>query len=154
MHSAYDGICAFTCMYLVGASTVDHFTPRQADPWLAYEWSNYRLASQQVNQSKGDKTGILDPFAIGWQWFALRFPSCLVVPGACLPSAQVPAAKRTIEVLKLNTDDALVQERCNLVIFLRDGQIRLQFLEVRYPFIASELKRQNLLGTLASVFKM
>ena len=153
LHGAYGGICAYTCMYLAGSWTVDHFTPKSTDCWLAYEWSNYRLASERANHWKANHTGILDPFEIQSKWFALRFPSCLVVPGAALPSSRVPVANRTIDILKLNADDALVQERCNVIVYLRDGLIQLGFLEQRYPFIADELKRQNLLEGLRSIFR-
>ena len=153
LHGAYGGICAYTCMYLVGTGSVDHFLPKKTNPWLAYEWSNYRLSSDRANSRKGDHTGILDPFQIGSQWFELVFPACLVVPGGNLPHSRLPAATRTIELLKLNDDDDLVQERCNVVMYLRDGLVQLGFLERRYPFIADELKRQDLLGGLKSLFR-
>ena len=90
LHGAYGGICAYTCMYLVGTGSVDHFLPKKANPWLAYEWSNYRLSSDRANSRKGDHTGILDPFQIGSQWFELVFPrvsSCARrKPAAVAPS--------------------------------------------------------------------
>ena len=153
LHGAYGGICAYTCMYLVGTGSVDHFLPKKANPWSAYEWSNYRLSSDIANSRKGEHTGILDPFQIGSQWFELVFPGCLVVPGQKLPRSRVPAAKRTIELLKLNDNDDLVQDRCNIVMCLRDGLVQLGFLEQRYPFIADELKRQDLLVGLRSLFR-
>ena len=153
LHGAYGGICAYTCMYLVGTGSVDHFCPKKTNPWLAYEWSNYRLSSDRTNSRKGDHTGILDPFQIGSQWFELMFPACLVVPGGNLPQSRLPAATRTIDLLKLNDDDDLVQERCDVVMYLRDGLVQLGFLERRYPFIAHELKRQGLLGGLNSLFR-
>lgn len=153
LHGAYGGICAYTCVYLVGTGTVDHFLPKKANPWLAYEWSNYRLSSERTNSRKGEQTGILDPFEIESQWFELLFPACLVVPGEKLPPSRIPAAERTIELLKLNDDDDLVQERCNLIMYLRDGIVQLGFLERRYPFIAHELKRQDLMQRLKSLFK-
>ena len=153
LHGAYGGICAYTCMYLVGTGSVDHFLPKKANPWLAYEWSNYRLSSERANSRKGEHTGILDPFQIGSRWFELVFPGCLVVPGENLPPSRIPAAMRTIELLKLNDDDDLVQERCNVVMYLRDGLVQLGFLERRYPFIADELKRQDLLERLKPLFR-
>ena len=132
---------------------MDHFLPKNANPWLAYDWTNYRLSSERVNSLKGEKTGILDPFQIGPQWFQLKFPGCVVVPGGNLPPSFIPAARWTIKVLKLNDDDDLVQERCNIVRMLRDGHVQIGFMEQRYPFIADELKRQAVLGRLHSVFK-
>ena len=153
LHGAYGGICAYSCIYLVGTGSVDHFLPKKANPWLAYEWRNYRLSSDRVNSRKGEQTGILDPFEIRSQWFELVFPACLVVPGKKLPASRIPAAERTIELLKLNDDDGLVQERCDVVVYLRDGLVQLGFLERRYPFIAYELKRQDLLQGLPALFK-
>lgn len=153
LHGAYGGICAYTCMYLVGTGSVDHFLPKGANPWLAYEWSNYRLSSERANSRKGEHTGVLDPFQICPQWFELVFPACLVVPGGGLPPSRTPAAEHTISVLKLNDDDELVQERCDVILYLRDGLVKLGFLERRYPFIAHELKRQHLLGGLKSLFR-
>lgn len=153
LHGAYSGICAYTCMHLAGTGSVDHFEPKKTDPMLAYEWSNYRLSSDRANSFKGENTGILDPFQIKSQWFELVFPACLVAPGKNLPQSCLRAAERTIELLKLNDDDQLVQERCDLIVCLRDGIVQLEFLERRYPFIAVELKRQNLLGGLNFLFK-
>ena len=102
LHGAYGGICAYTCMYLVGTGSVDHFLPKKTNPRLAYEWSNYRLSSGRANSRKGNHTGILDPFHIRSQWFELTFPACLVVPGGNLPQSRLPEATRTIDLLKLN----------------------------------------------------
>ena len=153
LHVAYGGICAYTCSYLAGTGSVDHFLPKGTNQWQAYEWSNYRLSSERANSRKGEETGLLDPFEIESQWFALTFPACLVVPGESIPVSRIPAARRTIKVLKLNDDDNLVQERCNLIMDLKDGLVQLGFLEKRYPFIAQELKRQNLVRHLDVVFK-
>ncbi len=153
LHEAYGGICAYTCMYLVGTWSVDHFRPKSTHEKLAYEWCNYRLCSDRVNSRKGEDTGLLDPFQIKSQWFELIFPACLVAPGRNLPQSSRPAAEHTIKLLMLNDDDDLVQERCNIIMCLRDGLVQLGFLEQRYPFIADELKRQNLLGRLDSLFR-
>ena len=153
LYSAYDGVCAYTCTYLVGPGTVDHFLPKTKFPHLAYEWSNYRLASERANQRKGENTDLLDPFRIKKEWFILDFPSCLVVLGGAIPIKKLSTAQKTIEVLKLNDDDNLVQERCNIIMLFVDGSVRLDFLRQRHPFIAWELERQGLTTNPGNVFK-
>ena len=153
LYSAYGGVCAYTCTYLVGSGTVDHFLPKTKCPYLAYEWSNYRLALEKANQRKGENIGLLDPFKIKKEWFILDFPSCLVVPGSAIPVKKLSAAQKTIEVLKLNDDDNLVQDRCDIIMSFVDGSVRLDFLRQRYPFIAWELERQGLTTNPGNVFK-
>ena len=153
LHRQYGGICAYTCVYLVGPGTLDHFLPKMQFPQLAYEWSNYRLASERANQRKDDQIGVLDPFTIDPHFFELRFPACQVVPGHALPCNLLAAAEQTIDLLKLNDDDNLVQERCDVIMLFRNGEVTFQFLARRYPFIAVELARQNLEDSVESVFK-
>ena len=153
LHAAYGGVCAYTCVYLVGTWSVDHFLPKTTHRHLAYEWTNYRLASQIANSRKGEHDGILDPFRIGERWFGLAFPACLVVPGPALPECKTREAARTIQLLKLNDDDDLVQERCNMIMYLRDRVVKVEYLQERYPFIAHELHRQDVIGKLDSMFR-
>jgi len=153
LHRLYDGICAYTCIYLLPPANVDHFLPKSKYPYLAYEWSNYRLTSERTNQRKGEKEGILDPFIVQRGWFTLDFPSCLVETSAAIPSIYSQQAGDTIDILKLNDDDALVQERCDIIMEYVDGSVNLRFLQRRYPFIAVEIVRQNLVDTVGQVFK-
>lgn len=153
LYNAYNGICAYTCRYIVQTGSVDHFLPKKQYPHLAYEWDNYRLASQRANSNKGDSTGIVDPFVVGRNWFELDFPSCLVKPGADAPAAVGDQVTKTIDALKLNDDDSLVQDRCDLMLMLTDGDITLNFLVSRYPFLAYEIARQNIQPQLRNLFK-
>ena len=99
IYRAYGGICAYTCIYLVADATVDHFLPKLKFPNLAYEWDNYRLASSSANQKKGDQVGILDPFSVRREWFALDFPSCLVAIGLQMPERMKNQGKTTIKTI-------------------------------------------------------
>jgi hypothetical protein len=101
LHTAYQGICAYTCMYILPPGSVDHFLPKTHYPALTYEWNNYRLASQRVNQHKADSTDVIDPFSIQPGWFVLDFPSCLVFPGDGLPDMLKEQIERTI-VFQIN----------------------------------------------------
>lgn len=152
LHSAYSGICAYTCMYLVKPESIDHFIPKAIRPDLAYEWSNFRLAAARINVRKGNNTNLLDPFLVQNGWFTLEFPSCLVKPAEGIPPALRAQINTTITGLGLNQDEDYVQERCSIVLMYADGDISFEFLKRRYPFIAAELERQDLRENVATLF--
>lgn len=144
LHAAYSGICAYTAMYLPEQGSVDHYLPKALHPHLAYEWSNFRLASGRVNSSKGNSTSILDPFEIENDWFVMDIPDCLIRANPNLEKQLRVKVSGTINSLRLNQDDNYVQERCNILIDYANGDISLDFLQRRYPFLAKEVNRQNL----------
>jgi hypothetical protein len=155
LHAAYSGICAYTAMYLPEQGSVDHFVPKTVDPTLAYEWNNYRLASGRVNSCKGNQTNILDPFLVDSDWFEMDIPSCLLKAKSGVAGDLRRQINATINSLRLNGDDYYVQERCNILIAYARGEISLNFLNRRYPFLAKEVVRQNLgEADLASLFKL
>ena len=131
-------------MYLPQQGSVDHFLPKTTHPHLAYEWGNFRLASGRVNGSKGNLTGILDPFQIQDDWFYMDVPACLLRPNPALAKPLKNQISDTINSLRLNQDDSYVQERCNILMDYARGDVSIGFLERRYPFLAKEIKRQSL----------
>jgi hypothetical protein len=143
LHAAYGGICAYTAMYLTEQGSVDHFHPKNVRPDLAYEWSNYRLASGRVNNAKGSQAEILDPFTLDNDWFYLDLPSCMLKPNPTLDKPLRARINNTINGLKLNQDDYYAQERCNILIEYATGEISLNFLVRRYPFLGKEVTRQG-----------
>lgn len=154
LHAAYNGICAYTCFYLVSPeSSVDHYLPKSRYPQLAYDWSNFRLSKPRVNHHKGDSEDVVDPFIIQNGWFVLDFPSCLVSPSKGLPIIVAEQVNKTIQVLKLNQDDDFVQERCDLMLDYAEGKVSLDFLSKRYPFLAVEIVRQGIQHTANTLFK-
>ncbi len=132
--------------------TVDHYQPKSLSPDLAYEWNNYRLAYDKVNQYKGEHTDVLDPFTVQRGWFVLDFASFLVKPSDGLSAAIHAAVSGTISRLRLNRDDALVQLRFSVVREYATGHIDLDFIHRYYPFIAYELDRQGLTQTIKKGF--
>jgi hypothetical protein len=154
LHAAYDGICAYTSTYMPDVGSIDHYRPKTTNPELAYEWSNYRLAAPRVNNSKGNSLDVLDPFEIQDGWFTLDIPSCLIKPGAALDPALRTRVNATVNILRLNSDDMLVQERCNILLLLAKGKITLDFVAERYPFIAFEVDRQKKFDQLKALFKL
>lgn len=155
LHAAYSGVCAYSCFYMMrSGATTDHFLPKSSYPYDAYEWSNFRLSTHRLNTAKGESTEVIDPFVVQSGWFVLKFPSCLVFPGDGVSEVVKQQVIRTIDVLGLNRDDQLVQERCSLMVEYASGQVDLGFLARRYPFLASEIVRQGLQGRAANIFKM
>ncbi len=146
---------AYTAMYLPEQGSVDHFLPKTTYPRLAYEWNNFRLASGRVNSSKGNLTGILDPFQIQDDWFYMDVPACLLRPNPALEKPLRNQIANTINSLRLNQDDNYVQERCNILLDYARGDVSIGFLERRYPFLAREVNRQGLdLQLLKELFKI
>jgi hypothetical protein len=139
----YNGVCAYSSIWVGIQASVDHFVPKSVRPDLAYEWSNYRLALDKINSYKADSIDVLDPFIVQPGWFVLDFATFYVVPGDGLAVVDEAAVERTIDVLRLNRDDALVQLRYSVVKEYADGDTTLNHLWRRYPFIASELIRQD-----------
>lgn len=155
LHEAYSGVCAYTAMYLPEQGSVDHFLPKTTYPHLAYEWSNYRLASGRVNSSKGSLTGVLDPFHVEDDWFYMDIPACLLRPNPALEKSLRGQIATTINSLRLNQDDNHVQERCNILMDYARADVSIGFLERRYPFLAKEVSRQALnQQTLRALFKV
>lgn len=152
LHVAYSGSCAYTTMYLVDGGTIDHYLPKVAYPYLAYEWNNYRLARQKVNRRKGDTLNVVDPFEVQEGWFVLDVPSCLIRSGSGLKTEVRKRINATINILQLNADDSLVQERCDLLVDLADGNVTLEFLDRWYPFLSQEVRRQDIGNDLPVIF--
>jgi len=143
LRAAYKNICAYCCFWVPMDSSVDHFQPKSAFPELAYEWSNFRLAHQKINSYKGNETGLLDPFNIQPGWFIIDFANCYVKPNPATSAGVQASVTHTITVLRLNSDDVLVQTRFSIIRRYSKGQTDMSFLEECYPFIALELKRQG-----------
>ena len=124
-------------------SSVDHFLPKASEPTQAYEWSNFRLSKARLNHSKGRHKDVLDPFALPGRWFILDFTSFLIFPSGALSDGNKRKVQRTIDRLRLNTDNDYVQERVAVVREYCLGAWTLATLDSFWPFIASEMKAQD-----------
>ncbi|MGE0421075.1 MAG: hypothetical protein AB7O88_02360 [Reyranellaceae bacterium] len=150
---AYNRVCAYTAFRIArttGAATVDHFVPVDEDCTLAYEWTNFRLACWKVNSRKGKKK-VLDPFTIPDNVFTIRFPSLLVAPSDSLPREVMEQAQDTIATLKLN-DEELVTTRQEYIDLWCNKDVPFDFVRREAPFLAAEIERQGVLGTLCDQF--
>ncbi len=156
LHQAYGGICAYSANWIpLGPqqASIDHFIPRHSSPELAYEWNNYRLATDKLGNYKGKSLDVIDPFFIKTDWFVLDFSTFQVKPHSNLPAYLLNRIKKTIEILRLNKDNNLVDTRIGVLESYAKEEYPLSFLERRYPFIAYELKRQKMEIQIKSVFR-
>jgi hypothetical protein len=144
LYRLYNGICAYTGMWFANTSvSVDHFLPKSRNPELAYEWDNYRLTTQKMNNTKGDEINLVDPFDIVFGWFILDLNTCLIKPNETLADAEQKKITRTILVLRLNCDDDRVEYRREIIQGYIDGVFDFEFIKEKYPYIAYEIERQK-----------
>ena len=156
LYSAYQGVCAYCSEWIpynTGVSTVDHFEPKGIAPNLAYEWKNFRLSSLRLNSKKGDYQDVLDPFALQQDTFILDFPSLIVKPNPILSDEQKNRAIGTIHRLGLN-DETSIKSRFRWIRCYCSNEFRFIYLQRNAPFIAYELKRQNLKTAIKNIMKM
>ena len=151
LYQAYSGICAYSASW-IPSGTIDHFIPRSCSPDLAYEWGNYRLAMEKLGNRKGNKCDLIDPFYIEYGWFTLNFATFLITPNSKLPKYLADRIKKTIQVLCLNTDNNLINTRIEALKGFASDEYPLSHLEKNYPFIAYELKRQEMETRIKVIF--
>ena len=146
LYTAYSGICAFSCHWippLTGGKSVEHFKPKSKYPEEAYHWDNYRLVCGTLNGRKGYHEDVLDPFTLQENWFVLHFPSLQLRPGEHLSETDDKRVVDTIKRLKLN-DQICLDERKSWLIPYVTGKCPILYIEEKAPFLAYELKRQQL----------
>lgn len=156
LYQVYSGRCVYTGMWFAPVSkSVDHFRPKSIYPHLAYEWSNYRLTTQKTNSYKEDHDDIIDPFLVQPEWFILEIPTCLIKAGSNVTKLERIQIEHTIDVLKLNDDNDYVDSRFDIISQYINSTIKFNDMEIKYPFIAYELQRQNLtdISVLKTMFK-
>jgi hypothetical protein len=70
LKAAFNSLCAYSGFIVNGPGEVDHYKAKTLKPLLAYEWSNYRFASAEMNKKKPETEDyILDPFEVQPDWF-------------------------------------------------------------------------------------
>jgi hypothetical protein len=145
-HEVYGGHCAYLATYLelaTGEVTIDHYVSKMDSPRLAYEWSNYRLASLGANRAKGEKS-VLDPFQIMDDWFHLELVSGRIFANPTLPEATQISISESIAHLKLDNGRGR-KMRAQYFKDYKDGLIPQSYLQVKNPFVYAEAARQSLL---------
>jgi hypothetical protein len=151
---AYKSICAYSCHWIpkdTGFKTVEHFKDKNTYPQEAYKWNNYRLVCGTLNGRKGTSEDVLDPFLIEEGWFALDFPSLLVQPGENVSSSIKKQVQATIQRLGLNDEGTCLQARMSWLRDYIQVPFPFSYLEKRAPFLAGELKRQDLIEKIRRI---
>lgn len=149
---AYDRICAYTSFYLPTGGSLDHFVPKSVAPLLAYEWANFRLCQERVNNWKKNSLIAVDPCFMNNDWLFLALPECIIRVSNTADPIVRPRLKQTIELLRLNKDETFVEFRYNLIRDFVGGITDLDFLKRYYPFVAREVERQGGRAALQPLF--
>jgi hypothetical protein len=137
---AYKSICAYSSLWIKpDTPTIDHYISRDEDANQAYDWENFRLARWRINTRKGTHKNVLDPFAIGEDWFELDFTTFGIKPNPQLDKSEKEAVAKTIERLDLDNNDYRDAREAWFNFFNHD----ISKLEEKAPFIVSEMKRQG-----------
>nr|MDT0253654.1 hypothetical protein [Endozoicomonas sp.] len=149
LYHAYFGVCAYLAVHFertIGGGTVEHFAPKSRRVELAYEWSNYRLASSIVNARKNNFEDVLDPFEITTGWFHVELVSGHIYPAPALSEDLQKQVEQTIN--RLGLDDKNNQEmRARHYQEYREKLYSEEFLKRRSPLVWVEAHRQGLLET-------
>jgi hypothetical protein len=154
LYLLYKNICAYTGEWFpVTSASVDHFLPKSKYPQLAYEWNNYRLTTKRMNNIKGDKIDLIDPFDVQIGWFVLVLPGCDIKACGTLNEVDSNKVMYTIKALGLNSSEQ-ANKRYNIIQDYVNKGITFDFLRRRYPYIACELERQGLQKKTGDYFKL
>lgn len=143
VYDAYSGICAYCAVYGYEACgyEVDHFDAKCKTPAKAYEWKNLRLASRGMNLKKGSRS-VIDPFVLPDKAYLINFFTGRLRVNKHLPDTVQQELAATIRTLGLN-DQSVIDTRTVPFSTYRKGELSSSVLARRYPFVASEMLRQN-----------
>ena len=131
--------CGYSAMHdLTG--TVDHFKSFKTDRSSAYEWSNYRYASQWLNSSKKARA-VLDPYEIGQGWFEVLLPSMELVLTASIPADVKPRAQAMLESFPIGRDPRIIRQRRAWYEMHKAKKLTLEGLRDVAPQIAEAVDR-------------
>lgn len=149
LRDKYNKICAYSAEWVPsGDKSIDHFIPKSVDKNLAFEWNNFRLCFEILNQNKGSQI-ILDPFKIKETWFVIDFDTYLIKSNQKLDDELREAIYDTVnKILKLN-DNIFLNRRIKWIDTYYKGTIAtIEGLRRKAPFIAYELERQDLVNEI------
>jgi hypothetical protein len=147
LHRAYDGVCAYACVFverMTGGVSTDHYVAKSRRAGLAYEWNNYRLACSTMNGRKWIHDTILDPIGLAAETFRLELVTGRIYPRPTLSAVSIKQAQDTIDDLGL--DDAGWRDtRARHYEGYCLHKYGPAFLREYSPFVWHEATRQNLL---------
>lgn len=140
--SGFAGRCAYAAMLDPTGGTVDHYLSFKNRPDLAYEWTNYRFASQPLNASKRTAdAAVLDPYEVKAGWFEIILPSLQLQVTSAVPSKVRPRAEYTLKRLKLRHGERIIRWRQAWYQQFLEGHLTLEGLRDFAPLIAEAVER-------------
>ena len=135
-------LCGYTAMH-IEEGTVDHYLSCATHRHLAYEWSNYRFTSHRMNSVKGTlDERVLDPCAIGDDWFTILLPSLQMVATARVPPAERERAAFTLQRLGLRDGEHVIRRRRAWYEGFLEGRQSLRGLREHAPLIARAVEER------------
>jgi hypothetical protein len=141
---AFANRCAYAAMYDSTGGTLDHYRSFKNYPHLAYEWGNYRFASQKMNSCKRNADDkVLDPYEIGDGWFEILLPSLQMSVSNTVPQEHRERAEYTLRRLKLRDGEEMIRWRSGWYQMYRSGGMPLDLLRAVAPLIAEAVVRQG-----------
>ncbi|MDP2066831.1 MAG: hypothetical protein Q8K38_12775 [Burkholderiaceae bacterium] len=140
---AYGDRCGYAAMLDPTGGSVDHYLSFKNHRSLAYEWSNYRFASNTLNSSKrnADDT-VLDPQEVKPGWFKILLPSLQMVVTDAVPKSHKAKAEFTLKRLKLRDGERIIRWRRSWYCMYQAGDLSLAGLRDVAPLIAEAVDAQ------------
>ena len=150
LEDSYHHTCCYVGMRINNSNSdkhrsVEHFIPKSLDPWLAYEWSNYRLSCRKANTDRGSKT-VLDPFLVDPNDFRLDLFSFELFPNPDLPLNKQSEVQATIDNIDLNNSYWKTNRQKYYIEYIKTQKISQntlgeQFLLHYAPIVLAEINR-------------
>lgn len=133
--------CGYAAMLDPTGGSVDHYLSFKNHRTLAYEWSNYRFASNTLNSSKrnADDT-VLDPYEVKAGWFKILLPSLQMVTTDAVPNSHRAKAEFTLKRLKLQDGERIIRWRKSWYSMYLKGGLTLDGLREVAPLIADAVE--------------
>jgi hypothetical protein len=124
---------------------VDHYVPCGEDRTKAFEWDNYRYASEAINSRKQaldkKKIRVLDPFVVKDGWFRVILPSFELEPTDAVDPSLRKIAQDTLEALGLDKGHEAIEARWSVYeSHWNNGKIDLEGLRRDAPLIADAVE--------------
>lgn len=143
LRKGFRGLCAYAVLH-TPVGTVDHYISFKGDRSLAYEWSNYRYASDLMNRKKSNRDDrVLDPHEVSDDWFEILLPSLQLVATDRLPPEQEERARHVLEEFGLRDDERIVRWRRSYYEQYLSGKLTFEGLRDFAPLIARAVEKQQ-----------
>lgn len=144
LSEGFSDLCGYAAMYDPTGGTVDHFLSFKNHRHLAYEWGNYRFASETLNKSKQNADdSVLDPYEVGDGWFEIVLPSLQMKITDAVPVKYRGKAEFTLKRLKLRDGERIIRWRQSWFNMYLSGELTIAGLRRVAPLIASAVEANN-----------